>query len=94
MNSDVEKFLNETINVMKTIREEMSSENIKKEIEEGINAASEKIQKAISPMDIMEVPFLIAVMEATCEELRKNVKGAGGAANDIKPYVEVQSWSK
>ena len=43
---------------------------VEKEVKEGVEKASERVQKSLTHISEGEIPFMIAVMENTAEQLR------------------------
>ena len=50
--------------------EELLLNCVEKEVKDGAEKASERVQKSLAHISDREIPFMIAIMEKTAEQLR------------------------
>ena len=63
---------------------------VEKEVEEGVEKASERVQKSLTHISEGEIPFMIAVMENTAEQLRRRNWLDGKMADTIKMITNTE----
>lgn len=64
--------------------EKMILEYAEKEVNDGIDKASKRVEKSLAHISRMEIPFMIAMMEKTTEQLRSKDPLSGKMADTIK----------